>query len=168
MRVDDSKAGPIKRGSTVFLQVVIVLIAMGGLALLLWEPHVEGRNAHATLSQIYFHDPFLVYVYTASIAFFAALYQAFKVLGLVRRNKVFSPEAVRALRVIKLCAITIVGFVVGADIIIRLSPSDDRAGGTFIGLVITFFSVVIATAAAMFERILQNAVDIKSENDLTV
>jgi hypothetical protein len=36
------------------------------------------------------------------------------------------------------------------------------------GILITFGSVVIATAAAMFERILQNAVDIKSENDLTV
>ena len=28
--------------------------------------------------------------------------------------------------------------------------------------------VVVATAAAMFERILQNAVEMKSENDLTV
>jgi len=158
----------MKRSSTIFLQVVIVLIGMGALALLLWEPHIEGRNAHATLSQIYFHDPFLAYAYTASIAFFAALYQAFKVLGYVRQNKVFSPEAVRALRTIKLCALAIIGFVVGAEIFIRLQPSDDRAGGTFIGVVFIFGSVVIATAAAMFERILQNAVDIKSENDLTV
>ena len=36
------------------------------------------------------------------------------------------------------------------------------------GILITFASIVVATAAAMFERILQNAVDIKSENDLTV
>ena len=36
------------------------------------------------------------------------------------------------------------------------------------GVLITFVSIVIATAAAMFERILQNAVDMKSENDLTV
>jgi hypothetical protein len=35
-------------------------------------------------------------------------------------------------------------------------------------ILITFTSTVIATAAAVFERILQNAVDIKSENDLTV
>jgi hypothetical protein len=46
--------------------------------------------------------------------------------------------------------------------------SDDAAGGVFVGVLITFGSIVIATAAAMFERILQNAVDIKSENDLTV
>ncbi len=36
------------------------------------------------------------------------------------------------------------------------------------GILITFGSIVMAAAAAMFERILQNAVDIKSENDLTV
>jgi len=158
----------MKRSSTIFLQVVILLIGIGALALVLWEPHLEGRNAHATLVQIYFHDPFLAYAYTASIAFFAALYQAFKVLGYVRQNKVFSQEAVRALRTIKVCAIAIIGFVAGAEIFIMLSNSDDRAGGVFIGVLISFGAVVIATAAAMLERILENAVAMKSENDLTV
>jgi hypothetical protein len=158
----------MKRSSTIFLQVVILLIGIGALALVLWEPHLEGRNAHATLVQIYFHDPFLAYAYTASIAFFAALYQAFKVLGYVRQNKVFSQEAVRALRTIKVCAIAIIGFVAGAEIFIMLSNSDDRAGGVFIGVLIGFGAVVIATAAAMFERILENAAAMKSESDLTV
>jgi hypothetical protein len=45
---------------------------------------------------------------------------------------------------------------------------DDRPAGMFMRILITFPSVVVATAAAMFERILQNAVDIKSENELTV
>jgi hypothetical protein len=40
--------------------------------------------------------------------------------------------------------------------------------GVFMGILITFGSVVIATAAALFERVLQNAVDIKSGNDLKV
>src|SRR5262249_5393464 len=136
--------------------------------LLLWEPHVEGRNAHAPLFQIYFHDPFLAYAYTASIAFFVALYQAFKVLGYVGQNKAFSQAAVKALRTIKYCALVIIGFVAVGEIFILLHESDDRAGGVFMGVLITFGSVVIATAAAMFERILQNALDIKSENDLTV
>ena len=71
------------RSSTIFLQVVIVLIGIGALALMLWEPHIEGRNAHATLFEIYFKDPFLAYAYIASIPFFVALYQAFKVLEYV-------------------------------------------------------------------------------------
>ena len=154
--------------SSIFLQVVIVLIGIGVLALMLWEPHIEGRNAHATLFEIYFKDPFLAYAYIASTPFFVALYQAFKVLGYARHNKVFSQAAVKALRTIKYCAMSLIGFVAIGEIFIMLGTSDDRAGGVFMGILITFGSVVIATAAAMFERILQNAVDIKSGNDLTV
>ena len=158
----------MKRSSTAFLQIVIVLIGIGALALMLWEPHIEGRNAHATPFAIYFKDPFLAYAYIASIPFFVALYQAFQVLGYAGQNKVFSQAAVKALRTIKYCAISIIGFVVAGEIFIMLGNSDDRAGGVFMGILITFGSVVIATAAAMFERILQNAVDIKSGNNLTV
>ncbi len=159
----------MKRSSTVFLQVVIVLIGIGALALLLWEPHLEGRNANATLFQIYFNDPFLALVYIGSIPFFIALYQAFKVLGYAGQNKVFSTEAVKSLRIIKYCALAIIGFVVVEEIFIMLNHGDDDAAGAIMmGVLIIFASIVIATAAAMFERVLQNAVDIKSENDLTV
>ena len=159
----------MKRSSTIFLQIVIVALGIGTLALLLWEPHIEGRNAHATLFEMYFKDPFLALVYTGSIAFFVALYQAFKVLGYAGENKIFSQPAVKALWTIKDCAVAIIGFVVVEEIFIMLNHgSDDPAGGVFMGILITFGSIVIAAAAAMFERILQNAVDIKSENDLTV
>ena len=151
-----------------FLRAVVVLIGIGALALLLWEPHIEGRNAHATLHAIYFNDPFLAYVYVGSIPLFVGLYQAFKILGYAGRNKVFSPSAVRSLRTIKYCAIATIGFVAGAEIFIMLSNSDDRAGGVFMGIVITFASIVVATAMAVLERTLKNAVDIKSEHDLTV
>jgi hypothetical protein len=158
----------MKRSSTVFLQVVIVLIGIGALALMLWEPHIEGRNAHATLFEIYFKDPFLAFAYIASIPFFVALYQAFKVLGYVGQNMVFSQAAVKALRIIKYCAISIIGFVVVSVLFMPFSDPDDRPPGVVMRILITFGSIVIATAAAMFERVLQNAVEMKSENDLTV
>ena len=158
----------MKRSSTIFLQMVIVVIGIGALAFLLWEPHIEGRNAHAMLFEIYFKDPFLAYAYIASIPFFVALYQAFKVVGYARQNKVFSPAAVNALRTIKFCAVAIIGFVAISVIFMPFSDPDDRPPGVVMRIVITFGSIVIATAAAMFERILKSAVDIKSENDLTV
>jgi hypothetical protein len=158
----------MNRSSTIFLQIVIVLIGIGAVALLLWEPHIEGRNAHATLFEIYFKDLFLAYAYVASIPFFVALYQAFKALGYIGQDKAFSQATVKALRTIKVCAIAIIGFVAGGEIFIMLGDSDDRAGGVFMGILIAFGSVVIATAASMFERILQQAADIKSGNDLTV
>lgn len=159
-----------KRGATIFLQVVLVLIGIGALALMLWEPHLEGRNAHATLFEIYFKDPFLAYAYLASIAFFVALFQAFTLLGYIGQNRVFSPDSIKALRTIKYCAMILVAMIGGAVayLFIAVRGKDDIAGGVAMGVVMIFVSVVIATAAAVFERLLQNAVDIKSENDLTV
>ena len=159
----------MKRSSTIFLQAVLVALGIGALALLLWEPQIEGVNAHATIFEIYFKDPFLAYAYIASIAFFVALYQAFKLLGYIRHNKVFTLNSVKALRNIKYCAITLVSFIVLPEAYLFIArPGDDIAGGVAVGLLIIFGSSVIATAAAVFEKLLQTAVEIKSENDLTV
>jgi hypothetical protein len=158
----------MKRGSTIFLQAVILLLGVGVFALLLWEPNLEGRNVNATLFEIYFKDPFLAYAYIGSIPFFVALYQAFKLLAYIRRNEIFSQRSVRALRTIKYCALAIIGFVAVSVIFMIFGDRDDRPAGVFMRILITFPSIVVAIAAAVFERILQNAVDIKSENDLTV
>jgi hypothetical protein len=153
----------VMRSSTIFLRTVVILIGIGAVALLLWEPRLEGRNAHATNFEIYFNDPFLALVYIGSIPFFVALHQAFKVLGYAGQSTVFSPQAVKALRTIKTCAMAIIGFVVLEEIFIMLTHGDDdAAGGIFIGLLIIFGSIVVAATAAIFERILQNAVDMKS------
>lgn len=159
-----------RRSSTIFLQVVIVLVGIGALALMLWEPHLEGRNAHSTPFEIYFKDPFLAYAYLASTAFFVALFQAFRLLGYIGQNKVFSVNSVRALRTIKRCALALVAMIGAAVayLFIAVRGKDDIAGGVAMGLFMIFVSVVIGTAAAVFERLLQSAVDIKSENDLTV
>jgi hypothetical protein len=160
----------MKKSSTIFLQVVIVLIGIGILTFLLWEPHLEGRNKNATVFEIYFKDPFLAYVYLASIPFFMGLYQAVKLLGYARQNQVFSQAAVKALRTIKYCAFITAGAIVAAITFIRINahPDDDPAGFVMLGMIATFGSIVIGTAAAVFERVLQNAVDLKAENDLTV
>ena len=160
----------MKRSSTIFLQIVIVLIGIGVLAAMLWFPTLEGRNADATLSATYFRDPFLAYVYIASIPFFVALYQGFKLLGSAGRDDVFVQRSVRALRTIKRCAFATASLIVGAAayIIIALGGKDDIAGAISMGIIATFTCIVIAAAAAVFERVLQNALDMKSENDLTV
>lgn len=161
----------MKRSETVFLQIVIVLLGVAALALLLWEPQVEGVNQNRTNFEIYFQDPFLALVYAGSIPFFVALYQAVRALGHVGRNQAFSPEVVRALRIIKYCALAIIGFVVVEEIVILLMNDRDKdnpGAPIFMGLLIVFPSIVVATVAGMFARILQNAVEMKSENELTV
>src|SRR6187551_458241 len=145
------------RGTVQFLRAGLVLLGVGALALLLWEPHLEGRNAHATLFAIYFNDPFLAYAYLASLPFFVGLYRAFQVLGQVGANHGFSPASVKGLRTIKHCALAIIALVALGECLLLLSPSDDRAGGVFIGVLITLASMVVATAMAILERTIQNA-----------
>jgi hypothetical protein len=160
---------PMKRGSILFLRAVILLVGLGVLAGLLWMPQVEGRNANADQLTIYFRDPFLAYVYVGSLPFFFGLHQGFKLLGYAGEGQAISPVAVEALRNIKYCALAVAAFIVGGEAyIILLAVSDDKAGGVAMGVFAGFPCLVTATAAAVLERVLQNAVDLKSEHDLTV
>ena len=152
------KAPSMKSSSALFLQVVIVLIGIGTLGLMLWEPHLEGRNAHATTFEIYFKDPFLAYVYVGSIPFFVALRRAFGLFGHVRRTGTFSQVTLNALRVIKRCAMALIGFVAGAVIFILVfGDRDDRPAGVFMSVLVAFAASVIAIAAAMWARNLLSA-----------
>ena len=159
----------MKRIWIVFLQSVIVLIGIIALAVLIRLPLTEGRAANLDLFNIYF-DPFILYGYGASIAFFVALYKAFKLLGYIAQNKIFTQSSVKTLKSIKYCAIVLGIFIVTAGVYIRIfhNKEDDPAGFLAICIVTSFVSIVVATAAAIFEKILQNAIDIKLENDLTV
>jgi hypothetical protein len=151
------KVSGMNSGSAIFLQVVIVLVGIGALGLLLWEPHLEGRNAQATTFEIYFNDPFLAYVYVGSIAFFVALHRAFAMFGHVRRTGAFSQVTLNSLRTIKRCAIAMLGFVAGGVIIILLfGDGEDRPPGIFMCVLVAFGATSIATAASMFARSLRN------------
>lgn len=159
----------MKRTSTLFLQAVIVLIGLVALAILIRMPLTEGRATNLDLFSIYF-DPLILYVYASSIAFFVALYKAFKLLGYIGQNKIFSSQSVKALKSIKYCAIILGILIVAAGVFIRIfhHKDDDPAGFIAICMVMTFATAVVATAAAIVEKILQNAIDMKSENDLTI
>ena len=158
----------MKQGSTLFLKLIICLIAIVVVAWMIVFPQIEGRATNLDLISIY-RDPFIIYGYIASIPFFVALFQALKLLGYVEKDAIFSQTAIRAVSIVKYCAVATIGFLVVAILYIRvMAQGDDPSGPTMIGLIAIFTSVVIATAVGVFQMLLQNAVDIKSENDLTV
>lgn len=70
---------------------------------------------------------------------------------------------------IKYCAITICSLhVLGLPLYYLVADKDDATGLIFVGMVIPFASFVIAVFAAVLQRLLQEVINIKSENDLTV
>lgn len=147
----------MKRSSAFFLQTATVLLGIAVFVFLLWEPHVEGRNAHATLFEIYFKDPFLACAYIASIPFFVALYQAFRLFGDAGRNKLFSLRSLSALRTIRTCAIMLLASIAVAEafLFLMVRGKDDIAGGVAMGILFALVFAAMAAAAVLFERRLQ-------------
>lgn len=143
----------MKRISTAFLQSVAVFIGIIVLAILILAPLTEGRATNLDLISIY-ADPFILYGYAVSIVFFVALYKVFQLLGYIGRNELFSPKAIKALKTIKYCAFTLSFCIVAAGLYILIfhSKEDDAAGFIAICILTTFASLVVATAAAIFEK----------------
>lgn len=158
----------MKRGSTLFLRMAVFLIGTPVLALgifgLTWLPKNPANPDYAHI--LY---PIVIGMYVSVIPFFGALYQAFKLLSYIDKNQAFSELSVKALKNIKICAITISGlYVVILPFVFLVAELDDAPGLVIIGMVPVFASMVIAVFAAVLQRLLKEAIDIKSENDLTV
>lgn len=151
----------MKKISTIFLQGVVVVLGLGIFVALLVEPQFEGVNLHSTLFEIYFKDPFLAYVYLGSVPFFVALWQAYKILGYVRENNIFSLSVAKSLQTIKYAMSITAIAIVGADIFIKLTSlqsGDDPAGALALSFIAICISIVTAVIAGLYERIVQDVI----------
>ncbi|MDQ0928090.1 hypothetical protein QFZ25_002150 [Bacillus atrophaeus] len=160
----------MKRGTTLFLKIAVFLIGIPVLALCIFlVPEIANFAAELYPDIVYIKYLVLINLYASAIPFYFALYQAFKLLSYIDKNKAFSELSVRALKNIKYCAITIsILFVVGMPLFYLMAEKDDAPGIILIGLVVIFASMVIAVFAAVLQKLLKEAIDIKSENELTV
>ncbi|WP_456278129.1 DUF2975 domain-containing protein [Bacillus sp. AK128] len=160
----------MKLGSTLFLKLAVVVIGMPILALCIFLVPEIGDFAAELYPDFAFikYFAFIVF-YGAALPFYFALYQAFKLLSYIDKNHAFSELSVQALKKIKYCAITISSiFVLGMPLFYLVAEKDDAPGIILIGMILIFASMVIAVFAAVLQRLLQEAIHIKSENDLTV
>lgn len=154
----------MKKGSTLFLKIVLVLIALGVLTLCVYVLPMGIMTDNTG-----YYRPILIGMYVPAIPFFIALYQAWRILSNIDKNNAFSQSSVRAFKYIKYCGIAIsILYILGMPYIFMAADQDDAPGVVLIGLVIIFASLVIATFSAVLQKLLQNVIDIKSENELTV
>ncbi|MBT2664931.1 DUF2975 domain-containing protein [Bacillus sp. ISL-4] len=160
----------MKLGTTLFLKIAVIFIGIPVLALcIFFVPEIANFAAELYPDMTYLKYLVFLDLYASAIPFYFALYQAFKLLSYIDKNKAFSELSVRALKTIKNCAITISGlYVLGMPLFYLIADMDDAPGIILIGMVVIFASMVIAVFAAVLQRLLQEAIDIKSENDLIV
>lgn len=155
---------------TFFLKFVVVLMGLPVLALCIFLlPEIAEFFAELNPKLDFLQYPFLIGLYAAAIPFYFALYQTFKLLSYIDKNEAFSELSVKALKNIKYCAIIISGlYVVFMPLLYLMAEVDDAPGIILIGMIIIFGCMVVAVFAAVLQKLLKNAIDIKSENDLTV
>ncbi|MGJ9459980.1 DUF2975 domain-containing protein [Oceanobacillus sp. CF4.6] len=163
----------MKQVSTLFLKIAVIFIGIPILALCIFLLPQIANEAIAQASngaQLgYIVLGILIVMYIATIPFYFALYQTLKLLSYIDKNQAFSQVSVKSLKKIKNCAITISGlYVVVLPMFYIVAEWDDAPGLLLIGMVIIGASMIIAVFAAVLQRLLQKAIHIKLENDLTV
>lgn len=155
---------------TLFLKLAVFLMALPVIALCIFAiPPIAFGSADYYPEAAFLKFPVLIGLYITALAFFIALCQAFRLLSYIDRNTAFSDLSVKALKNIKVCAITISAiYIIFLPFIYIVAERDDAPGLILIGMAIIFGALVITFFAAVLQKLLKNAIDIKSENDLTV
>ena len=154
----------MKHSSTLFLRVVVIFLGITVLAICIFVLPLWINSA-----DLVSYRPILLGMYVPAIPFFFALYQALKLLTYIDKNKAFSNLSVMTLKNIKYCANIITAlYTAGLPYIFYVANKDHSRGVIITGLVVIFASIVVATFAAVLQKLLQDALDIKSENDLTI
>lgn len=155
----------MKLGSTLFLRAILVLVGLAVLGLFgLVIP--EESNFFTNVDAIF---PFIVAIYASTIPFFFALFQTWKLLDYIDQNKAFSELSVTSLKYIKISAlIDSAIYALCIPFMFQVAQSEDAPGVGAIGLILTFGPLGIAIFIAVLQRILDDALKLKSENDLTV
>ncbi|CAH0346691.1 DUF2975 domain-containing protein [Bacillus sp. CECT 9360] len=158
----------MKQGTTLFLKVAVFIIGITILSLcIFYLPWSANYTTERFPEFSHLKYPVLIGLNVTTIPFFFALYQALKLLNYIENKKAFSDLSVKTLHYIKYCAISIsVLYVLGGIVLILESAL--HPGIAIIGFIIIFSSVVIALFTTVLQMLLKNALDIKSESDLTV
>ncbi|PUB10080.1 DUF2975 domain-containing protein [Paenisporosarcina sp. OV554] len=159
----------MKQVTTLFLKLAVIFIGIPVLALCIFlVPHMANFAARSYPNIGSMKYLVFIVMYGAAVPFYFALYQAFNLLRYIDENTAFSELSVKALKNIKCCAITISGlYVLGLPLFHFIAKKVDPPI-VLMGLIIIFASLVIAVFAAILQRLLQEAINIKSENDFTV
>ena len=160
----------MKRGSTFLLKGAILVIGAVVLALCIFALPAMWRAVPGEFpNHTYVFYGILSAFYLGAIPFYFALYQGIRLLRLIDTGKAFTFHSVTALKRIAFSALTIsIIFIAAMPFFYTWADNDDAPGLVIISMFLVVAPFVIAVFAALLQRLFQEAIDIKSENDLTV
>lgn len=158
----------MKHGTTLFLKLAVIMVGLPVLAGFCFGLYWLISNP---VSPVYAHIlyPIVVIILLSVIPFFVALFWTFKLLGYIDAGQAFTQLSVQALQKIKLCSFAFsTAYFINMPFVYILAEKDDAPGLILMGMVPLFAALVMSVFTAVLKRLLQEAIAIKSENDLTV
>ncbi len=153
----------IKTISTWYLRASLALAGLFVLFIcgLMFPAFTDSRN--------YEFIPLVSVIYLSALAFYIAEYQTLKILRYIDHNTAFSWRSIKALQSIKYCATSVsVLFIFGMYFFYRLAEAEDAPGVLALALIFAFAASAIAVFTTVLQKVLQSAIALKSEVDLTV
>jgi hypothetical protein len=160
----------VRERRTLVLKAAVLLMGAVVLALCIfalpsiWEGGSVEFPAASTAVQL-----IVVGLYVTAIPFYIALWQTLKLISYIDRHTAFSDQSVKALRIIRHCANAIgVIYLLGYPLLYPIAEADDAPGLLLFGLIYACLPFVVSVFATVLEKLLQSAIDMKSESELTV
>lgn len=162
----------LNKASTVFLRLAIAAIGLVVLALCvfalpaIWQDVPNETHGQAVWFQV---RAILVAFYVGAVPFYIALYESLKLLGYIDKDKGFSNLSVAALKAIAYCGVAIsLIFAASLPFFYVWADRADAPGLILMGMILSCAAFTVTVFAALMQRLLKQAIQIKQENDLTV
>jgi len=155
---------------TILLKIALIFVGLPVMALGIYFIILFANIGNQLNSQYaYIIYSLLVLFYLMVIPFFYALYQAIMLLTYIDKDKAFSIQSINALKSIKFSAIAILLLgAIAMPFVYWVAELDDAPGLILFAMVIPFGALMIALLAAVLQKLLTSAFEIKTENELTV
>jgi hypothetical protein len=153
-----------EKSSTLFLRLVLLVFSIGVLVLcgfLLYQI-IQSDS-------LGYYRPILIGVVISTIPLLFVFYQAFLLLKNIDNNLSLTDSSVNSLRKIKVSSFLIsLMYLIGSPFIFNVAQQDDAPGVVLINIILLLGSFSVGVFTYILQKLLINAIEYKSENELTI
>jgi hypothetical protein len=154
----------LEKSSTLFLRLVLLVFSIGVLVLcgfLLYQI-IQSDS-------LGYYRPILIGVVISTIPLLFVFYQAFLLLKNIDNNLSLTDSSVNSLRKIKVSSFLIsLMYLIGSPFIFNVAQQDDAPGVVLINIILLLGSFSVGVFTYILQKLLINAIEYKSENELTI
>lgn len=155
---------------TLFLKIAIIVMGIPVLAgCVIGLPLLAMDAADGSQEMAYLLYGMMSVLGFSAIPYFLTLFQGYRLLTFIDVNQAFSERSVESLKMIKICSAVISGiYVLGLPLFYIVAELDDAPGVILVGMIFVGAPLIIAVFAAVLQKLLKSAIDMKREQELTI